>query len=129
MNAATRQRVRERAGYRCEYCKITESDDPILPFHVEHIRAKKHGGSDDDSNLALACNHCNLHKGPNLSGIDPASDRIAELFHPRRDSWDEHFVVVQSAIQGRTAIGRATVAVLLFNKEDRAELRKALEGR
>jgi hypothetical protein len=29
------------------------------------------GGSDDPDNLALACHHCNLHKGPNLAGVDP----------------------------------------------------------
>jgi len=39
-------------------------------FHVEHIVPKQHSGSDDAENLALACEWRNLHKGPNLAGID-----------------------------------------------------------
>jgi hypothetical protein len=37
-----------------------------------------------------AAYHCNLHKGPNLSGIDPDTGTVAPLFHPRRDTWDDH---------------------------------------
>ena len=45
--------------------------EPFFAYHVEHIVA--HGGRDDSENLALACYHCNAHKGPNLSGLDPES--------------------------------------------------------
>src|SRR5437016_3905081 len=38
-------------------------------FHVEHIVARQHGGSDTVENLALACPECNRHKGTNLTGI------------------------------------------------------------
>ena len=83
MDEATRILVRKRAGYRCEYCRLHEDDDAYT-FHVEHIIARKHGGLDDESNLALACQQCNLHKGSNLSGVDPRSGEIVELFHPRQ---------------------------------------------
>jgi 5-methylcytosine-specific restriction endonuclease McrA len=33
-------------------------------------------------NLALACIDCNLQKGPNLSGIDPETRKVTELFIP-----------------------------------------------
>ena len=68
MNQSLRQFVRDRAERRCEYCGISEECDLVLPFHVEHIRARKHGGGDEAENLALACHHCNLCKGSNLSG-------------------------------------------------------------
>ena len=55
MDAFTREWVRQRAGYRCEYCCLHEDDDPLFTFHVEHIVAKQHGGGDSPSNLALAC--------------------------------------------------------------------------
>lgn len=126
MDSATRELVRTRAARRCEYCGIHEVDDLVLPFHVEHIRPRKHGGSDDPSNLALACNHCNLHKGANLSGIDPSSDKIVALFHPRTQQWPEHFKVVDCLIEGLTDVGRATIAVLVMNRTDRVELRRAL---
>jgi hypothetical protein len=126
MNAATREFVRSRAGRRCEYCGIHEDDDLVLPFHIEHIRPHKHGGRDEVDNLALACNHCNLHKGANLSGIDPATDSLVALFHPRQQRWYEHFRVTAGRIDGLTATGRATVVVLLMNRSDRLELRRAL---
>ena len=45
-------------------------------LHVEHIVPRMHGGSDDLENLALACIDCNLHKGSNLTGIDPEPSRL-----------------------------------------------------
>ena len=71
LDRATRDLVRTRAGYRCEYCQLHQ-DHSNLTFHVEHIVAKQHRGSDDVDNLALACHRCNLRKGPNLTGIDPS---------------------------------------------------------
>jgi predicted restriction endonuclease len=55
MDVATRKLVKERAGHRCEYCGISQSALPLSTFHVEHIIAKQHGGSDDPNNLALSC--------------------------------------------------------------------------
>jgi 5-methylcytosine-specific restriction endonuclease McrA len=91
MDAQTRAQVRDRAGNRCEYCQLHQDDSPLAVLHVEHVIPKVHGGTDDLENLALACIDCNLHKGPNLTGIDPESNRVTELFHPRRQQWVEHF--------------------------------------
>lgn len=55
MDAATRRLVRERAGNRCEYCGLHQDESPLAVLHVEHIRPRKHGGSDETVNLALAC--------------------------------------------------------------------------
>src|SRR5215471_13636674 len=87
MDTSTRALVRERAGNRCEYCQLHQDDSPLAVLHVEHIIPKKHGGSDDPDNLALACIDCNLHKGPNLTGIDPETNEVTELFHPRHHWW------------------------------------------
>ena len=54
MNAATRVRIRERAGHRCEYCQLHQDDSPLAALHVEHIIPKAHGGTDTLDNLALA---------------------------------------------------------------------------
>jgi hypothetical protein len=85
--------------------------------------AKQHGGSDDVDNLALACHRCNLHKGPNLTGIDPQTGQIASLFHPRRDRWSDHFIFEGTRIIGISAVGRTTVEVLNMNDARRLELR------
>ncbi len=68
MDGQTQNFVRGRAQDRCEYCRIPQAV-VISRFHVEHVIAKQHGGSDDESNLALACDRCNAFKGPNLSAI------------------------------------------------------------
>ncbi|MHB1426877.1 MAG: HNH endonuclease [Gemmataceae bacterium] len=126
MDESTRELVRRRAGQRCEYCQLHEEDDPFFTFHIEHIIAQQHGGTDSPSNLALACHQDNLHKGPNLTGIDPVSKKLTRLFNPRRHKWSRHFRWDGPILVGRTAIGRTTVAVLGMNLPHRITLRKAL---
>lgn len=125
MDEATRSFIANRAGHRCEYCLFNENDD-VGYFHVEHIIAIKHGGTDDRNNLAFSCQHCNLHKGPNLSSIDSEGDPQlpVRLFHPRKDVWGEHFYFSDANILGSTPIGRATVFCLNMNSEHRLVIRE-----
>jgi hypothetical protein len=115
-----------RAGQRCEYCRLHEEDLPLFPFHVEHIVAKKHGGTDRADNLAWSCHHCNLGKSSNLSGRDPVTGRVVILFHPRRQLWTRHFQWRGPRLTGRTACGRATIRVLNMNAPHRIALRRLL---
>ncbi|MEO7300174.1 MAG: HNH endonuclease signature motif containing protein [Verrucomicrobiota bacterium] len=126
MDAKRREQVRQRAGNRCEYCRLRQEHDSYHPFHIEHIIARQHGGANDSENLAWSCHQCNLHKGTNLSGLDPDTNEMVRLFHPRRDRWQEHFVLNASVIGGLTAIGRTTSWLLQMNSEERVELRKIL---
>ena len=128
MQEAVRSAVRERAGHRCEYCGILQAHVPFAAFHIDHIIPRQHGGTDDAANLAMACYHCNLHKGPNLTGIDPETGAIVPLFHPRRDHWPEHFALQGVTIVGLTPTSRATVRVLQMNAVERVELRTALQA-
>jgi 5-methylcytosine-specific restriction endonuclease McrA len=125
MNAATRGLVRERAGHRCEYCQTHQDDSPLAALHIEHVRPLKHGGTDDESNLCLACIDCNLQKGPNLTGIDPLTDAVTPLFHPRQQRWGDHFR--WEGIHGQTQVGRTTIRVLCMNSDEQLELRMAGE--
>ena len=124
ITAALRRLVRRRAGNRCEYCRIHQHDDALLSFHVEHIIARQHHGTDRPSNLALACHKCNRAKGPNLAGR--IGDETVPLFHPRKQKWERHFRWVGPRIVGRTKTGRATVLVLDLNAPRRVVLREAL---
>ena len=128
MNAATRRLVWQRAGRRCEYCHLHQDHEPFFLVHIEHIVAAQHGGGDGLDNLALACHHCNHHKGTNLSGIDWRTGKIVRLFHPRRQKWQRHFRLVGARVIGRTQCGRATVTLLDMNMRDRVELRKGLSS-
>lgn len=126
ISPATRRLVRERAGNRCEYCGMGQAQQSFPFFHVDHIIALQHGGTDDPANLALSCYHCNLHKGANLTGIDPETDAIVPLFHPRREVWETHFVLQETLMIGLTPTGRATVRVLNMNAADRVQVRREL---
>ena len=106
---------------------MPQAATPLIPFHVEPIVSKQHGGTDDPSGLALACdrcNRCNAYKGPNLTSIDPNTRAVVALFSPRRDVWTDHFVVRTGEILGLTPAGRATVRLLNMNAPRRVELRR-----
>jgi hypothetical protein len=118
IDAATRTLIRERAANRCEYCHLPEALASFAQFHVEHIVASQHDRSDDPQNLAFACHHCNLHKGPNLASVDPRTRKRTWLFNPRRHKWSRHFRWNGPFLLGRTPTGRATVHALASNHPD-----------
>lgn len=116
--------VRQRAQYCCEYLLPYQAS--LIPFEIDHIIAKKHGGASDLNNLALSCFYCNSAKGPNIAGIDPTDGSIVPLYHPRRDRWNEHFSIVGNKISGQSSRARATIVVLEINAEDMLLLRESL---
>jgi len=127
IDAATRRLVRERAGYRCEYCGMPQAQQSFPFFHVDHIIPQQYGGTDEPGNLALSCYHCKLHKGSNLTGIDPETGAVVVLFHSRRDVWATHFALHDALMVGLASTGRTTVHVLHMNAADRVQLRKELQ--
>lgn len=58
LSASIRSEIYERDRGLCRYCGTADG-----PFHVDHVVPVIKGGSDDVSNLALACQGCNLSKG------------------------------------------------------------------
>jgi hypothetical protein len=114
-----------RAQSRCEYCHLFSSDHP-LPFHVDHIIARQHGGQTVLDNLALSCLHCNRHKGPNIAGFDAITGEPVRLFNPRQDRWADHFEWAQAELVGKTLIGRITIQVLAMNDPDFVAVREAI---
>ena len=123
MDQALRKLVRGRARHRCEYCGLAQADSPVA-LHVEHITPRQHGGGDDPANLALACNHCNQHKGPNLTGL--LDGKLYPLFNPRKQNWNRHFRWEQTTLVGKTKTGIVTVQVLNMNNASRLMLREFL---
>jgi hypothetical protein len=94
---------------------------------VDHIIAKQHGGADSWDNFAYACVHCNCYKGPNVAGVDPETNTIVRLYHPRLDRWTDHFRWSGPLIFPISAIGRATVRTLHMNDPESVMLRESLE--
>ena len=126
MDAVTRQFVRNRAGHRCEYCRLPQASAPFVSFHLEHIEAQQHVADDSIDNLALACPDCNRHKGPNLVTLNSVTREIVRLFHPRRDVWEEHFTYSGAVLIARSSVGEATIRLLQINTVDRIDMRSEL---
>ncbi|MEW6356146.1 MAG: HNH endonuclease signature motif containing protein [Planctomycetota bacterium] len=114
-----------RARHRCEYCHAPEGVFN-LPFEVEHIIPVSREGPDNEANWALACRSCNLRKATRLDAVDPKSQGVVRLFHPRQDRWEEHFRadVKGGRIEGVTAVGRATAAQLEMNGQAQVAARR-----
>ena len=78
------RRIRERIIARdqcCQQCGQTEGK-----MHVDHIIPKRLNGSDDEWNLRLLCQFCNLQKGGRFfeAALQPPTLHVP--FIPQNDS-------------------------------------------
>lgn len=119
------RRVRAAAKNRCGYC-LSPQRLVMARLEIEHIIPISKGGSNDESNLWLACPLCNGHKSDKTTGVDPETGKIVNLFNPRTQIWSEHFTWSDDGLRiiGKTPIGRVTVIALhLSNDPDALEVR------
>lgn len=116
ISSKLRRAVEKRAGFLCEYCHLRQDLCPE-PFEIDHIIPRAHGGPTRLNNLCLACPVCNNAKRSKVAGRDSETRRTVRLFHPRLQSWSDHFEWSDDfgTILGRSSIGRATVASLDMN--------------
>jgi hypothetical protein len=112
-----RDLVEARADDRCEYCRRYQELLGETFFEAEHIFPRGRGGLTVPDNLAFACRRCNLLKGDAIEAFNRRTGRLAPLFNPRRDRWDDHFRRSRDGLRiyGRTVTGRVTVERLRFN--------------
>jgi hypothetical protein len=113
--ARLRRLVIRRSSERCEYCHLSQAGQEAT-FHIDHVIPVAAGGLTVANNLALACVSCSLRKGARQAAVDPQTSTIALLFHPRRDTWSEHFAWQGVRLLGLTATGRATIKALDLNR-------------
>ena len=63
ISAKTRLRVLDRDDYTCQICGRTVGDG--VKLHIDHIKPLSKGGTNDETNLQVLCNECNLAKNNN----------------------------------------------------------------
>jgi len=128
LTAEQRQQVIERARGCCEYCRSQAAYYATQPFSVEHIVPRARGGTPSLDDLALACQGCNNHKYDKMEAPDPVSRALVPLYHPRQHPWKNRFAWSDdfTLIVGITPTGRATVDLLLLNREGVVNLRRLL---
>ena len=97
-----------------------------IRYHLEHVFPESLGGADDLDNLALACPTCNGHKSNHILGIDDQGFEDGQLFHPRMDTWEDHFIFDPETLQirGKTEKGLGTVNRLRMNDSLQIEARR-----
>jgi hypothetical protein len=86
LDADTREQVRQRASFCCEFCGISETDAGGL-LTVDHFCPTSKGGTDDLDNLIYSCARCNQYK---LDYWPPSADGPL-LWNPRQEPSDRHF--------------------------------------
>lgn len=82
----TRQIVRERANFSCEYCGVSETEVGG-ELTIDHFQPQSKSGTDELENLIYACPRCNLYKG----NYFPENDFDLSLWNPRTEASDRHF--------------------------------------
>lgn len=127
VSAALKRLVFERARGMCEYCR-SQAKYAVDPLVMEHIQPVSRGGKTSAENLALSCQTCNNSKYVKTEAIDPATGRVAPLFHPRQMVWSEHFTWNEDVTRmlGLTPTGRATIMLLRTNRESLMNIRQML---
>lgn len=120
-----RNQVRELDKGVCAYCRSPESLT-VTAFEVDHIVPVSAGGATVLDNLCLACTTCNRNKGARLDVFDPATGSTVSLFHPRRESWPDHFEwnPERTEIVGLTPVGWVTIRALQMNRPQLVQLRR-----
>ncbi|MEZ4672137.1 MAG: HNH endonuclease signature motif containing protein [Anaerolineae bacterium] len=115
------ERVRQAAAHRCGYC-LSPQRLVMARLEIEHIIPLAKGGSDEESNLWLACPLCNNHKSDKVNAVDPETQTVVRLFNPRTQNWFEHFRWSDDGLRvvGLTPVGRATVIALHLSDDPRA---------
>jgi hypothetical protein len=123
LSETVKERVRKIAGERCGYC-LSPQFLVMARLEIEHIIPLAKGGTDDESNLWLACPICNSHKRDQVKALDPQTGNEQPLFNPRTDTWHEHFRwdSTGTKILGTSAVGRATVVALKLDSDPDALL-------
>ncbi|MCP9495694.1 MAG: HNH endonuclease [Pyrinomonadaceae bacterium MAG19_C2-C3] len=104
-------------------------DDAYFRFQVEHIISRKHGGSSELENLALACVFCNRYKGSDIASLIPETGELVRFYNPRTDRWHEHFRIHGVVIEPLTEVCEATIRILQMNHDDRILERQVLSRR
>lgn len=100
-----------RANFQCEYCDrdLLASVDSYKMWEEDHIVPLSAGGSNEDSNIAIACRVCNYHakRGWNPQNeCGPSASReiliaaVREYVHGRIQRFSEEVTHFQAIVYG-----------------------------
>ena len=126
VSAELKAQIRQQARNRYGYC-LSLQQYVLGTLEIEHIIPKSAGGSSREDNLWMACRPCNSHKADRTHGIDPLSEETVALYHPRKQTWNDHLAWSNDGthIVGTTPCGRVTVEILQLNNPFSVAVRRS----
>lgn len=66
MTPKLREKIKERDGYTCQICGLSNKDEPNLLLEIDHIIPLSKGGMTTEGNLQTLCWRCNRSKGAKI---------------------------------------------------------------
>lgn len=112
LSEATKQTVRTRANFACEYCGVTEQNAGG-ELTVDHFRPQSKGGGDELENLVYCCVRCNLYK----SDFWIESPNETSLWNPRLETAENQFWQAEDGhLFALTEIGELSIRILNLNR-------------
>ena len=89
------QEIFERDNWTCQYCGRSGAnsfeDWNRAWFAIDHVMPKKHNGSNDPSNLVVACHTCNSIKGADkCNSVEDGKEIIKEKKAGRKKWYLKH---------------------------------------
>ena len=66
MTPKLREKIKERDGYTCQICGLSNKDEPNLLLEIDHIIPLSKGGMTTEGNLQILCWRCNRSKGAKI---------------------------------------------------------------
>jgi hypothetical protein len=112
LTADIREQVRQRAGFACEFCGVTETDTGGQ-LTIDHFQPETKGGTDSLENLLYCCPRCNQYK------LDywPTHPDEPSLWNPRREPAAQHFLELDDGtLYPLTPVGAFTLRRLRLNR-------------
>ena len=112
LSEETKQFVRRRARFACEYCGVSETSVGG-ELTIDHFRPQSKDGSDEIENLVYACVRCNLYKGDFwVNNTDQTT-----LWNPRTEPFENHFGQTENGLLfAFTEKGELTLLTLKLNR-------------
>ena len=94
------QSIYERDKFTCQYCGLDASKNFETWWHanlnIDHIQPKSRGGTNDETNLVVACRACNLYKGSTpCRSLDEAKKVVSEK-RAQAERWFKKYVLKEA---------------------------------
>lgn len=112
LSEETKQLVRRRARFACEYCGVSETSVGG-ELTIDHFRPQSKNGGDEIENLVYCCVRCNLYKGD--FWVD--NTNAAQFWNPRLEPFENHFRQSEDGLLfAITETGELTLQTLKLNR-------------